>query len=217
MAKIIYWNLENNNAKKILNSVATIFNQDFDVMFLSEITSRGNGLEQKLEFAAKQYGKNIFINILFVRGTTYFGHGESIAVLSTVELQNTYVVNVGTSEQSRDIVVVEFFGGFKVATFHLSCTNTAQKTSERQNIIHRLKNNEFQCAIGDWNTEPAGFHYRGLEILPPNSATTVNDEKLDYTVINENCQANGITTDVLKFYGSRTSNHYPIKVEAVPN
>ncbi|WP_190809538.1 hypothetical protein [Flagellimonas sp. S3867] len=217
MAKIIYWNLENNNADKILNSVATIFNQDFDVMFLSEITSKGKGLEKKLEYAAKQYGKNIYINILFVRGTTYFGHGESIAVLSTVELKNISVLNVGTSQQSRDIIVVEFFGGFKVATFHLSCSNTAQKTSERQNIIQRLKNNEFQCAIGDWNTEPNGLRYRGLEILPPDADTTSNKKKLDYTIINENCQANGYTTDVLKFYGSRTSNHFPIKVEAVLN
>ncbi|WP_375324091.1 hypothetical protein [Flagellimonas sp. GZD32] len=217
MAKIIYWNLENNNADKILDSVATIFNQDFDLMFLSEITSKGNGLEKKLQHAAKQYGKTIFIQILYVRGTTYFGHGESIAVLSTVDLEDVRVVNVGTSEQSRDIVVVEFFGGLSIATFHLSCSNTAQKTSERQNIIWRLKNDEFQCAIGDWNTEPTGLKYKGLEILPPSSNTTTNNKKLDYTVINGNCQANGYHTDVLKFYARQTSNHFPIKIEVALN
>lgn len=213
MAKIIYWNLENNNANKILGSVATIFNQEFDVMFLSEITSKGKGLEDKLAYAAKQYGKRINIDILFVRGTTYFGHGESIAVLSTVQLTNIDVVNVGTSEQSRDIVVIEFFGGLKVATFHLSCSNTAQKTAERQNIIHRLGKNDFQCAIGDWNTEPDKLRYRGLKVLPPNTDTTTNKEKLDYTIINGNCRANGSKTDVLNFYGRETSNHFPIRVE----
>ena len=131
------------------------------------------------------------------------------------QLEDIKVVPVGTSQQSRDIVVVEFFGGLKIATFHLSCSNTAQKTSERQNIIQRLKNNEFQCAIGDWNTEPDGLNYKDLEILPPSSYTTTNNEKLDYTVINGNCQANGFTTEVLKFHATQTSNHFPIKIEIV--
>lgn len=230
MAKIIYWNVENKNRKTISATFPTLFQyaDNSDIFILSEITSVGKGIIEELQAAIEQYGQDgtgnpISLRIQPIGGTTSFGNGESIALFSTVGLDSVETLNIRNSNQSRYIVVIEFFGGLKIATFHLSSSNTAQKTAERQQIIKLLAQGEIACAIGDWNTEPQNLQYRkeNLEILLPDKSTTVSSgKKFDYAVINTNL-CNPTTnrtnfTKVLSFFGSEPSNHFPIQIDIIP-